>query len=95
VKEKTMDKRRFLAATMLGGGLVASSAFAARPVAKAAAGPTLLTVSGAIGSGNRGPFDPVLDQLMAKQKVTFSKAQTFDFAAIATLPAVTIKPTLE
>jgi hypothetical protein len=95
VKEKTMDKRRFLAATMLGGGLVASSAFAARPVAKAAAGPTLLTVSGAIGSGNRGPFDPVLDQLMAKQKVAFSTAQTFDFAAVVALPAVTIRPTLE
>jgi len=91
-----MDKRRFLATTIVGAaGLGAPAAFAARPVAKSAAGPTLLTVSGAIGSGNRGPFDPVLDQLMAKQKVAFSKAQTFDFAAIAALPAVTIKPTLE
>jgi len=91
-----MDKRRFLATTIVGAaGLGAPAAFAARPVAKSAAGPTLLTVSGAIGSGNRGPFDPVLDQLMAKQKVAFGKAQTFDFAAIAALPAVTIKPTLE
>lgn len=90
-----MDKRRFLATTILGGGLAAPAAFAARPVAKTAAEPALLTVSGAIGGGNRGPLDPVLDQLMAKQKVAFSKAQTFDFAAIAALPAVTIKPTLE
>jgi hypothetical protein len=98
VKEKRMDnQRRFLATTILGcaAGSGNSAAFAARPVARSAPGPTLLTVSGAIGTGNRGPFDPVLDQLMAKQKVTFSKAQTFDFAAIATLPAVTIKPTLE
>ena len=91
------NQRRFLATTILGcaAGVGNSAAFAARPVARSAPGPTLLTVSGAIGTGNRGPFDPVLDQLMAKQKVTFSKAQTFDFAAIATLPAVTIKPTLE
>ena len=91
------NQRRFLATTILGcaAGSGNSAAFAARPVARSAPGPTLLTVSGAIGTGNRGPFDPVLDQLMAKQKVTFSKAQTFDFAAIATLPAVTIKPTLE
>jgi len=98
VKEKRMDnQRRFLATTILGcaAGSGNSAAFAARPVARSAPGPTLLTVSGAIGTGNRGPFDPVLDQLMAKQKVTFSKAQTFDFAAIAVLPAVTIKPTLE
>jgi len=98
VKEKRMDnQRRFLATTILGcaAGSGNSAAFAARPVARSAPGPTLLTVSGAIGTGNRGPFDPVLDQLMAKQKVTFSKAQTFDFAAIAALPAVTIKPTLE
>ncbi|HTJ05927.1 MAG TPA: molybdopterin-dependent oxidoreductase [Caldimonas sp.] len=91
------NQRRFLATTILGcaAGSGNSAAFAARPVARSAPGPTLLTVSGAIGTGNRGPFDPVLDQLMAKQKVTFSKAQTFDFAAIAALPAVTIKPTLE
>ena len=91
------NQRRFLATTILGcaAGSGNSAAFAARPVARSAPGPTLLTVSGAIGTGNRGPFDPMLDQLMAKQKVTFSKAQTFDFAAIAALPAVTIKPTLE
>jgi hypothetical protein len=61
----------------------------------AAPGPTLLTVSGAIGVGNRGGFDPVLDQLMAKQKLAFGKAHAFDFAALLALPAVAIRPTLE
>lgn len=56
---------------------------------------TLLTVSGAIGRGNRGALDPALDQMMAKQKVSFDKAYTFGFADIASLPAEHIKPTLE
>ena len=92
-----MQKRRFLAASVaaIAGSAQVAPALAARPAAKGAPGPTLLTVSGAIGNGNRGPFDPVLDQLMAKQKVAFAKAQTFDFAAIAALTAVTIRPTLE
>src|SRR4051812_47913470 len=79
-------------------GAAALPASAARKGAGAKAvlrGPTLLTVSGAIGSGNRGAFDPVLDQLMAKQKLAFAKAYTFDFAALAALPAITIQPTLE
>ena len=58
-------------------------------------GPALLTVTGAIGKPNRGPSDPVLDQMMAKQKITFDKARAFDFAALTALPAVTINPTLE
>jgi hypothetical protein len=61
----------------------------------AARGPILLTVSGLIGAGNRGAFDPALDQMMAKQKLTFSRAHAFDFAAITALPASTIKPALE
>jgi len=32
---------------------------------------------------------------MHKHKVTFDKAYTFDFATIAGMPSVTIKPTLE
>ena len=32
---------------------------------------------------------------MAKQKVSFTKAYGFDFAALTALPAVSIKPTLE
>jgi hypothetical protein len=93
-----VQKRRFLAATVVGawaGAVRMREAVAAPAAAKAASGPTLLTVSGAIGAGNRGAFDPVVDQLMAKQKLAFSKAQAFDFAAITALPAVTIKPTLE
>lgn len=62
---------------------------------KTVSGPVLLTVSGSIGAGNRGPLDPALDQMMAKQKITFSKAHAFDFRALTALPAVTIKPTLE
>jgi hypothetical protein len=57
--------------------------------------PALLTVTGAIGRGNRGPLDPALDQMMKKQGIQFDKAHAFDFAAIAALPAITIKPTLE
>ena len=93
-----MQKRRFLTAALAG----TATAVVALPVARAARtppqpmpGPTLLTVSGLIGAGNRGAFDPVLDQLMAKQKLGFAKAQTFDFAALTALPAVMIRPTLE
>lgn len=57
--------------------------------------PALLTVTGMIGQGSRGALDPVLDQMMAKQKIQFDKAQAFDFAALSAMPAITIKPTLE
>lgn len=93
-----MHKRRFLGATIVGvvaGTLPGPAALAAQPSSKLAPGPTLLTVSGAIGAGNRGAFDPALDQLMAKQKLAFARAQAFDFAALTALPALTIKPTLE
>ena len=87
-----MDKRDFLVAAAL-----APAAWPA--TAQGAAGPRhspiLLTVTGAIGRTNRGPFDPVLDQMMAKQKIAFDKAYGFDFPALAALPAVTIRPTLE
>jgi hypothetical protein len=88
------QRRQFLGAAAIGA--VAAPTFAlAQNAPKAARGPVLLTVSGLIGAGNRGPLDPKLDQLLAKQKVSFDKAHAFDFAAIAALPAVTIKPTLE
>lgn len=85
-----MNKREFLAL----------SAVAVLPAGVAAAppeqrGPALLTVTGAIGRGNRGPLDPALDQMMKKHGVRFERAHAFDFAALALLPAVTIKPTLE
>ncbi|MGS0758778.1 molybdopterin-dependent oxidoreductase, partial [Roseateles sp. GG27B] len=52
-------------------------------------------ISGTLAKGNRGPLDPALDQMMAKQGIQFSKAWVFDAAALYRLPAVTIQPTLE
>lgn len=94
----SMDKRQFLAAAALAGtGFpVASGAqTGGHSAGTAASGPGVLTLGGAIGAVNRGPIDPVRDQLMVKHKVSFEKAHVFDFAAITRLPAVTIKPTLE
>lgn len=85
-----MDKRHFLGALAAAG---TSPALHAAPSAKR--GPALLTVTGAIAKANRGPFNPVADQMMHKQKLGFDKAWVFDFAAISALPAVTIRPTLE
>ena len=89
-----MDKRRFMGVAALGAVALPELA-QAQWAPKAQKGPTLLTVSGLIGAGNRGALDPALDQMMAKQKIKFDKAQAFDFAALAAMPAVTIKPTLE
>src|SRR5688572_30222071 len=89
-----MNKRHFLAASSLAGLLpAAGTALAAAPAASRQ--PTLLTVSGAVGKTNRGAFDPVIDQMMGKHGIKFDKAFAFDAAALAKLPAVTIKPTLE
>lgn len=93
-----MEKREFLGSAVAGlmlGSATKAAAAVSPPKSRAARGPALLTVSGLIGAGNRGPLDPALDQMLSKQKVQFSKAQTFDFAAIMELPAITIKPTLE
>ena len=93
-----MQKRAFLNSAMLGlaaGSIAMPARVSAQHAGKAASGPTLLTVTGLIGPGNRPAFDPALDQMMAKQKLQFSKGQAFDFAAITALPATTIKPTLE
>ncbi len=86
-------KKRYFLGTLAGGAALPFTLGAQQ--AKAAAGPALLTVTGAISKTNRGPLDGVLDQLMAKQKLAFDKAHAFDFAALASMPAVTIKPTLE
>lgn len=86
-----MDKRHFLGAALASGAL---PAIAATPPAPAG-GPALLTITGAIGRSNRGPLDPVRDQMMSKQKLAFTRAFALDFAAIAALPAQTIRPTLE
>jgi hypothetical protein len=91
----SMNRRRhFLGAGAL-SALAAPSLGLAQHAPKGVRAPVLLTVSGLIGSGNRGRLDPALDQMMAKQKISFDRAQVFDFAALTALPAVTIRPTLE
>lgn len=97
-----MEKRGFLRAAAVAGGALpvlaqaaSSTAMASSPAAQAGTGPALLTVTGGVGKVNRGRFDPALDQMMHKQKITFERAYTFDFAALQRLPAVSIKPTLE
>jgi hypothetical protein len=88
-----MKKRDFLVAAA--SGAAAWPALAQGNAAKGLQGPALLTVTGVIGKGNRGPFDPVLDQMMAKQKLAFDRAHAFEFAMLAGMSSVTIQPTLE
>ncbi len=86
-----MNKRQFLgAAAAL--PLAGQAAAAAMPAGR---GPALLTVTGAIAHPNRGPLDPVLDQMMHKQQLAFDKAHAFDYAALTALAPRTIRPTLE
>lgn len=87
-----MNKRHFLTAAAVGG---AGFPLLANAAASGAASPALLTVTGAIGKGNRSPIDAALDQMMVKQKISFDKAHAFDFGALTAMPVVTIKPTLE
>lgn len=89
-----MNKRHFLRTAAL-GSLPMAGAASAQPAGKRVPGPGLLTVTGAIGRGNRGAIDPALDQMMVKHKIRFDKAQVFDFAGLLAMPAVTIRPTLE
>jgi hypothetical protein len=86
-----MDKRHFLGAAALAG---AAPVFGT-PARAAQQGPALLTITGAIGRSNRGALDPALDQMMHKQKLAFARAYAMDFAALAALPAHSIRPTLE
>jgi hypothetical protein len=86
-----MNKREFMGAALAAG----TPAVLAAPAAKTPAGPTLLTITGALGRTNRGPFDPGRDIMMGKHKLSFAKAYALDFAALAALPSITIKPTLE
>lgn len=90
-----MNKREFLTAAMLGTAALSMAAEAKPRASRASGAPALLTVTGAIGRANRGPLDPALDQMMKRQGVQFEKAYAFDFAALAALPAATIRPTLE
>lgn len=86
-----MEKRQFLGSAALAIGALPAAGAAALP----ARGPTLLTITGAIKLPNRGALDPVLDQMMYKHKLAFSSGHALDFATIARLPALTIRPTLE
>lgn len=87
-----MDKRNFLLTVGLAGFAPVGGAAAAQTIARQSG---VLTVSGAIGKGNRSAFSPALDQLMGKHGIQFARAHEFDAAALRRLPAVTIKPTLE
>lgn len=88
-----LNKRHFVTTIGLAGVLPAAIA---APNAKAgSAQPSLLTVSGAVGKTNRGALDPVVDQMMGKHGIQFSKAFAFEAAALQRLPSMTIRPTLE
>lgn len=91
-----MNKREFLGASAAAAlPLVAGAEGNDSRGPAAARGPALLTVTGAIARSNRGPFDPVLDQMMHKQQLSFGKAWVFDYPALMALAPVTIRPTLE
>jgi hypothetical protein len=86
-----MNKRQFLGAAAVAGAFPIAGQ-AAQPAVR---GPALLTVTGDIAHGNRGPLDPALDQMMHKHQVTFTKAWAFDYGSLLALPPQTIRPTLE
>lgn len=96
-KETTVNltKRQWMRRAALASLAVPAAQLAAAAPRSGLRGPGLLTVAGAIGAGNRKALDPALDQMMVKQKIAFDRAQVFDFAALAALPAVEIAPTLE
>lgn len=88
-----MRRRSFLGIGALGLAGVASGC--ATSSTGSIAGPPLLTVSGAIGEGNRGASDEAFDAVFTRHGIAFERAHAFDFGALAALPAVTIEPTLE
>jgi hypothetical protein len=90
-----MNKRDVLVTALSAAAAGLPGAAIAQGRTKSPTGPALLTVSGLIGAGNRGPLDPALDQLMVKQKVAFSAAYSFDFVSLTALPSISISPTLE
>ncbi len=92
-----LSKRDFFAAAALPLATLAASATPATAAqAKPAShGPVLLTVGGLVGRSNRPALDPVLEQMMAKHGVKFSKAFAFEAQQLRGLPAVTLEPTLE
>lgn len=87
-----MKRRGFLATAA--AGVVAAPFMPVGAAPPARAEPVLLTVSGAVAGSNREPRGE-LDQLMIKHGIEFKRAHTFDFVALATLPAVTIEIVVE
>ena len=87
-----MNKRSFI-----GSCLAVASLPAGAQVSRSAraAGPALLTITGAIGKTNRGAFDPASDVLMSKHKLEFSSAYAIDWQALTKLASKSIQPTLE
>ena len=92
-----MEKRVFLRA--VGASAAATLAAPAQSERKKPGactnGPALLTITGDISRANRNGLNPALDQLMAKQKVSFKRACTFNFETLAELPQASIRPILE
>ncbi len=88
-------RRRLIGSTLAAVGASFSASAGAAQAKASAAAPVLLTVTGPLRRANRGPLDPALDQLMAKQQVQFTQAHAFDFAALTRLPARSMRPTLE
>jgi len=86
-------KRRAILASAVAA--VAWPARAADGKGPSGSSPVVLTVSGAIKRANRGAMDPAIDALMAKHGIKFAAAHALDFAALASMPAQTIKPTHE
>lgn len=56
-----------------------------------AAGPVMLTVTGAVDRTNRGPSDPAFDVLFTFNEVDFVKAHEFDLDALAALPQTSVR----
>ena len=56
-----------------------------------AAGPVMLTVTGAVDKANRGPSDPDFDVLFTFNEVRFDKAHAFDLGALAALPQASVR----
>lgn len=67
-------------------------AAAQSPLAPAAAeaGPTIVTVAGAVTKTNRGAFDESADVFLKFHEKTFEKAHAFDRAALKALPQISI-----
>jgi hypothetical protein len=87
-----MNKRQFLCAAAAAGMLPAAAPSLANAPGE---GATLLTIGGAVPKGNRGPVDPVLDQLMVRHEIRFEQALAFGADRLQRLPQTEIRPTLE